>query len=951
VASGTGTLQYRWSNVVTGFVHSYTPEVSLSPATTTDYQIQISDDCTTRFDPFRITVVPASLSVQPLAAPAVVCEGAQVALTAVASGGSGNYTYVWNPPAPNAATANFVIAAPTTVSVTVSDGCMSVSQSVFIATNQAPEISAYGDVNICLGSSTTIGANISGGFGAVSGPIWTNAAGNVVGTGNTISVAPQSTTYFVATAIDECNVAARDTVRIVVFDSMAVGQLPDTAICFGQSVQYAASISGSGTVRWVDAAANITVASGPTATLAPPQTTTYRLEVEDSCFVLTRSFTVTVHPPDLEISQNLPSAGPVVCSGSTVTLSVSALGGTGVYHFVWSDGQTGATIQHLVPGDETVRVRVEDGCRADSTAFTFVTDPPVFATAAGSINICEGSSTALSVAYSGGLPPFVPPVWTTADGSVVGTGDVLTVSPLQTTRYYVLVSDACGTTALDSVTVRVFGPFGVGDLDDRTICFGEQTTYVAQIAGVGQTLWEQESNGTYVFVSDQISATLSPTATTRYRLTVSDSCFTVVREFTVEVVPPTLALNLSASVPSPVCLGTPVTFVAQATGGSQNYSYTWSDGATGAQTTVVVSGPTSVYVDVFDGCRTVSDTLYFDIVGTPVLSASGDATICLGSSTTLQAFGTGGAGTLQYSWTVGGVQVGSAASIAVSPTETTTYQATVVDECGAAASVELTVTVLSPFGLGTIEDRTICYGEQTTYVAPVTGAAEVFWVRVGDNAVVGTSSSVTLSPSVSSDYRLVVFDECFIDTVEFTVNVIPATLTIDSLAMNPPPPVCVGTPITLTAYVSGGSGQYQYEWSQDNSGTATLQTTVTGAGIVTVRVSDGCQTATAFRTFSDNPDLSIDAGPDLTICQGQVANLFVTFTGGFGNPDNFQWIDLTTNQTVSVGPVAPVSPSSSRSYRVILADDCGTSASDTVSVFLFEPLFVAPPMDTVICEG
>ena len=946
--SGAGTV--RWINTTTGVQDGSGLTVTLSPTQTTTYRLEVEDSCfvLTRF--FTITVHPPDLALT-LTGGGTVCQGSTHAIVALPTGGTGTYAYAWTTSPNTGASEEYTVNQAGYVYATVSDGCRSVTDSVYFDLNTPTQISAYGDVNLCVGSSTTIGANVSGGLGNITGPIWTDATGAQVGTGNTISVSPQNSTFFVATATDECNVSARDTVWIVVFDSVGVGNLPNSTICHGESADYTAAVSGAGTVRWINTTTGVQDGSGLTVTLSPTQTTTYRLEVEDSCFVLTRFFTITVHPPDLEISQNLPSAGPLVCSGTVVTLSVFAIGGTGTYEFTWSDGQTGAEIQHVVPGDETVWVWVYDGCRWDSTAFTFVTDPAVLATAAGSINICEGSSTEISVVYSGGAPPLNAPVWTLADGTPVGEGDVLIVSPVQTTRYFVSVSDVCGTTAIDSVNVTVFGPFGVGDLDDRTICFGEETTYTAQIAGTGEVLWERESGSSYDFVSDQASVTLSPSVTTNFRLTVSDSCFVVTREFTVAVVPPTLSLNLTASVPSPVCSGTEVAFNAEATGGSGNYLFTWSDGSETTQTGVVVFGPVSVYVTLSDGCQTVSDTLHYDVTSPMALTTSGDATICLYSSTTLQAFVTGGVGTLEYLWTTGNIEVGTGATLSVTPEETTTYLVTVTDECNAMVAEEVTVTVLSPFGLGTLEDRTVCFGESTTYSAPVTGAADLRWIRASDNSLQGTSASITLSPPVTTDYLLIVNDECFIDTVAFTVNVIPATLTIDSLVMNPPPPVCVGTPITLMVYVSGGSGIYEYNWSQDDSGTDVLHTTVTGSGSVVVRVGDGCQSVTAEQAFSDNPDLSIDAGPDLTVCPGQTANLFVTFTGGFGDPDNFLWIDLSDNSTVSQGPVAPVSPSSSRSYRVILADDCGTSASDTVMVSLFEPLFVAPPMDTVICEG
>jgi hypothetical protein len=89
------------------------------------------------------------------------------------------------------------------------------------------------------------------------------------------------------------------------------------------------------------------------------------------------------------------------------------------------------------------------------------------------------------------------------------------------------------------------------------------------------------------------------------------------------------------------------------------------------------------------------------------------------------------------------------------------------------------------------------------------------------------------------------------------------------------------------------------------------------------------------------PDLSVNAGNDISICEGQSTNLTAYGTGG----SNFSWNTGENTQNIEVNP------SETTIYTVTLTNDSGNNVSDTVTVTV-NPLPIANAGDDVtINEG
>ncbi|MDQ3049914.1 MAG: PKD domain-containing protein [Bacteroidota bacterium] len=115
---GNGGYTYTWTNGITG------SSQTVSPVNTTSYNVTVTDSlgCLGSGTTLIVTVNPAlSLTISQ---PDTICEGEQVQLTALASGGDGGpYTYYWSGLIPSTSQVTVAPAGTTTYMVTVTDGC------------------------------------------------------------------------------------------------------------------------------------------------------------------------------------------------------------------------------------------------------------------------------------------------------------------------------------------------------------------------------------------------------------------------------------------------------------------------------------------------------------------------------------------------------------------------------------------------------------------------------------------------------------------------------------------------------------------------------------------------------------------------------------------------------------------------------------------------------------
>jgi hypothetical protein len=340
-------------------------------------------------------------------------------------------------------------------------------------------------------------------------------------------------------------------------------------------------------------------------------------------------------------------------------------------------------------------------------------------------------------------------------------------------------------------------------------------------------------------------------------------------------------------------------------------SYVWNTGATTATISVNPTSTTTYSVTGTHGDGSTStDSVTVNVNAIPTADAGQDATICEGDSRVLTASG----GT-SYLWNTGQ----TSQNITVSPNADTTYSVTVFQNgCEDSDSVTVNVNPLPTADAGL--DVSMLVGENVTLNA--TGGQTYLW-DTGE-----TTSTIIVSPPITTTYSVTVFQDGCQDTDSVTVTVEEEVIANAGDDVT----ICEGDTTTLTA--SGGS---DYLW---NTGETTQNITVNPVIDTTysVTVSSGNSSDQDDVTVFVNPMPNVDAGNDVSINDGESTTLTATGTG------TFEWSTGETTASITV------SPTQTTTYTVIISLN-GCENFDEVIVTVNGVANANAGEDTSICDG
>ncbi|MFO0829329.1 MAG: hypothetical protein U0572_14420 [Phycisphaerales bacterium] len=591
------------------------PTFNVSPGTTTTYYAKATNGCG------GSTCVPVTVTVlsQPAAptsvgaSPATICVGSSSALTGTVGAGE---TLEWRTgpgPCGNtvAGTGSPLVVSPTTTTTyyaVATNGacdspCVPVTVTV-LSQPAAPTAVGASPSTICVGSSSSLTANV--GVGATLK--WLTGPGpcgsTVAGAGSPLVVSPTTTTtyYAIATngACDSTCVPVTVTVNASVPNApTGVAATPST-ICVGSSSALTGTVGAGETLEWRTGpgpCGNTVVGTGSPLVVSPTSTMTYYAVATNSCgpSVTCASVTVTVDSPPVAPTSASASQS-TICVGQSTTLT--AFGGSGTT-LEWFTGSCNGTLVGIGNGlsvaptsPTTYFVRWKNTCGTSGCAAVTVTvdTPPVAPTAASAnpSTICVTTPTAVTLTAVGGTGTTLQ--WYSgscgAAGTPVGTGPIYVIpaaqAPTATTTYYALWHNACGDSGCASVTVTVDSPPSVPTNATATpsaICVGASSVLSATTSGA--TLEWREGSCAGPLVPGGASPTVSPTMTTTYYASATNACGpSVCAPVTVTVsVPPTAPTSATAN-PQTLCQGQVPTVTLTAVGGSGGF-VEWFDGSCG----------------------------------------------------------------------------------------------------------------------------------------------------------------------------------------------------------------------------------------------------------------------------------------------------------------------------------------------------------------------------------
>lgn len=371
-------------------------------------------------------------------------------------------------------------------------------------------------------------------------------------------------------------------------------EMPDTAICVGESVQLNAGTGAGQTFSWFPAT-GLDNPNIPNPIASPTRTVTYVLTVTDDCGN-TRTDDVTVNVGNLIA----PDAGPDIdyCIGETTQIQARA---TGDVTYAWSPGigLSDPTIAEPIvsaTSTTTYTLTVSDsaGCTQSDQVIVTVNPLPIATAIAAENEICIGAQTSLTAA--GGTTYN----WFSGQGFGNPNSATISVSPTANALFEVAVEDAngCRDTASVAVTVNPLPVIEAGD--DQRICEGSSVGL--QATGASTYTWTPAAG-----LSDPTIA--NPVATPN-----GSSTFTVVGrddngcegqdQVTVSETP---APSITGMPFESTCVGQPLTLSVS---GADRYE--WSNGATSPDNEIVVNIDSRFWViPESNGC--VGDTFFIDV--------------------------------------------------------------------------------------------------------------------------------------------------------------------------------------------------------------------------------------------------------------------------------------------------------------------------------------------------
>ena len=487
----------------------------------------------TVFDPGAIFITSSFDSVS--------CNGLlDGSASVVATGGNGNYTYLWDALAANQTTDTAYNLGAGNYSVTVTDqkGCFN-DTTVTVEEPVTLSIASTGQDSVsCFGVNDGKAFAVATGGTAPYSPLWDFFAG--AQTTDTAFNLLANTYKVVITDFNGC----KDSADITVLEPtvLAIGSMSmDSVTCNGAS-------DGTATANGITGGNGINSFSWNTT---PIQTTNpatglaagnYTVTVTDQNGCLATRDT-TVLQPDLLIVDTV-AQDSVSCFGANDGLAyVGATGGTGIISYSWdasAANQTSDTAIALAAGFYTVRLTDENGCFIDSNVTVLEPNLLVVDTTTQDSVSCNGTNDgAAYVAVSGGNGIYTY-LW--SDGQATDTASNIIAG-----TYNVTITDQNLCSIDTSVTVLEPTPLLVDTTSqDSVLCNGSSNgaAYVGVIGGNGSY--------SYLWSDGQTTDTASNIAAGTYQVTITDQLSCSIDTNVTVLEPDTFVVDTS-SVINPYC--------------------------------------------------------------------------------------------------------------------------------------------------------------------------------------------------------------------------------------------------------------------------------------------------------------------------------------------------------------------------------------------------------------
>lgn len=314
--------------------------------------------------------------------------------------------------------------------------------------------------------------------------------------------------------------------------------------------------------------------------------------------------------------------------------------------------------------------------------------------------------------------------------------------------------------------------------------------------------------------------------------------------------------------------------------------------------------------------------LAFAPCSVPVLTATGNSTICANQTLSLNATPAGTAA-VTYTWSgVGAFNATTSATPLVSGAATGVYTVTAGNTCGTADAT--LAVIVNPLPAVTVNSMVVCTGQPATLTAA--GASTYLW------STGAIASSVVVTPLINTVYTVTGTSAagCIKAVTSQVISALVPTVTLNS-----------------TGYCSGGSailtagGANSFTWSTGAMGSSLVVSPAATANYTVSGSLAGCAgTSSAVGSVLVWPSPSITIGGETLTCAG--APVILAASGA----DNYAWGNGAVINTISVMPVATTV------YTVTGVNNTGSCSAATSHTVILAPLptLTVTATPTLLCS-
>ncbi|MFN0177065.1 MAG: beta strand repeat-containing protein [Saprospiraceae bacterium] len=755
--------------------------------------------------------------------------------TVLPTGGTAPYTYSLDGVNyQNSAQFNNLVAGNYTVHLTDFNGCTG-TQTFSVGTSITLTANTVTTPATCSNSSNgTINITINNGQAPYQ---YSLDGANFVGSSLFSGIAPGSYTVYYSDAIG-C-LGSSDNVFISSPPAMTVSSFAPTPVTCpggnngalqmslaGGTPPFQYSINGGASYQSSNVFQNLTAGS-------------YILTARDAnnCQQSFTGLTIT-EPPTLIATVTLTTIA--ACSLPTGSATVSAVGGTPGYTFIWDNlsYQNLPTLDNILPGPHEVKVTDAKGC-VTTESFDMTQSPALSATLTAIPDTCGRENGALTVQISTGSAPYMFN-WSNGTQSAVPS-----LGNLEAGSYSVTITDQFNCTAIQTAAIQeITGP---------TLSLQSVTDALCQ-DGTGQ-ITVLASGGTaplaYNWAHDPglqgANADLLTGGT--YTVTISDAygC-------TATLVQDVAYISGPSSGPSTIldaaCNQANGQIIAAFNGGTQPYNYVWSHAPllNNPIATALPAGTYTVTVSDANNCTLTFMGTLANLSGPSLAAGSGASPSCGNANGLLSVLVNSGTAPYTYRWSHNAVLNSPSASNLLAGT----YTVTVTDARNCTDTFTQTITEIGGPAIAAMQTTdAVCTdgtGAINVVLNPV-GTAPFSYAWSHDNS----QTNALVEDLYAGVYTVTVTDANNCSATQTgVISYLPgaqiAAITIQNS-------LCTDGNGTLTANITPGLAPFTLQWSHDGSITTnTVQNLTAGNYSLTVTDDNGC-------TDTETASVALEAAP------------------------------------------------------------------------------------------